>query len=180
MMARKPAQTKPAAEDKSNLAQTNSESTTAKDAAAATGTKPASGDTSSTATQSAAAEAKSDGTVAASTNITAADLKPAAGDTDNWGANTAGTTADAPAHAPATDDQGQTGGEERSVLPATSSDNEPQADLTVICHRKGGRRRAGLRWKEGKTNIVSADLSDYALAQLRGDPQFTVLPIEKD
>lgn len=155
-MARKPAQTKPAAEDKTNPAQTNPESTAAKDAATASGATPAATDTGTAGQQ------------------------PAAKDSDNVGTNTAGPTADAPAHAPATDDQGQTGGEERSVLPATFTGDEPQADLTVICHRKGGRRRAGLRWKEGKTNIVAADLSDYALAQLRGDPQFTVLSIEKD
>lgn len=50
----------------------------------------------------------------------------------------------------------------------------PQPMVTVICHRDGGRRRAGRRWPQGETILPADDLQPFDLAQLQGDPQFTV------
>ena len=46
--------------------------------------------------------------------------------------------------------------------------------ISVTCHREGGRRRAGRRWDKGETVVEFDALSDYQLAQLKGDPQFTI------
>ena len=74
-------------------------------------------------------------------------------------------------------------------LPATPSwvgadygqEPAPESDpaFMVICHRAGGRRRAGRRWPEGETPVHADELTEYELAQLKGDPQFTVAPFEK-
>lgn len=53
-------------------------------------------------------------------------------------------------------------------------------DLMVVCHRKDGRRRAGRKWAAGETPVSSADLTEYQLVQLRGDPAFTVFHVEKE
>lgn len=50
----------------------------------------------------------------------------------------------------------------------------PAPMVTVICHRDGGRRRAGRRWPQGETILPAGDLQPFELAQLQGDPQFTV------
>lgn len=66
----------------------------------------------------------------------------------------------------------------------TSEDGSDAAidDLTapafvVICHRAGGRRRAGRRWPEGESTVKEFELTAYQLAQLQGDPQFTVAAV---
>lgn len=46
--------------------------------------------------------------------------------------------------------------------------------ITVICHREDGRRRVGRRWPKGETTITADELSDFQIAQLEADPQFTV------
>lgn len=61
------------------------------------------------------------------------------------------------------------------VLPeAVAGDPLPVATVTVVCHRDGGRRRAGRRWPQGETTVPASDLLPYELAMLQGDPQFTV------
>lgn len=51
---------------------------------------------------------------------------------------------------------------------------EAQPTVTVTCLRPGGRRRAGRRWPQGETIIAAADLTDFHLAQLEGDPLFSI------
>ncbi|HBU13739.1 MAG TPA: hypothetical protein DEF16_01930 [Gemmobacter sp.] len=61
------------------------------------------------------------------------------------------------------------------VIPeATAVNFVTQPIVTVICHRDGGRRRAGRRWPQGETILPADDLHPFELAQLQGDPQFTV------
>lgn len=61
------------------------------------------------------------------------------------------------------------------VIPeATTVNLVTQPMVTVICHRDGGRRRAGRRWPQGETILPADDLQSFELAQLQGDPQFTV------
>lgn len=61
------------------------------------------------------------------------------------------------------------------VIPeATAVNLVTQPMVTVICHRDGGRRRAGRRWPQGETILAADDLQPFELAQLQGDPQFTV------
>lgn len=61
------------------------------------------------------------------------------------------------------------------IMPVPASiDLPPQPIVTVICHRDGGRRRAGRRWPQGETILPAGDLQPFELAQLQGDPQFTV------
>lgn len=50
----------------------------------------------------------------------------------------------------------------------------PEATITVTCHSEAGRRRAGRRWEFGDNPVPLDSLTDYQLAQLRGDPLFTV------
>lgn len=52
---------------------------------------------------------------------------------------------------------------------------EVTAMISVVCHSEKGRRRVGRRWAAGETLIPVAALSDYELAQMRGDPLFTVV-----
>ncbi|WP_411836707.1 hypothetical protein [Paracoccus sp. ME4] len=59
----------------------------------------------------------------------------------------------------------------------TAPENDPA--FMVICHRAGGRRRAGRRWPDGETPVHADELSAYELALLQGDPQFTVAVIER-
>lgn len=47
--------------------------------------------------------------------------------------------------------------------------------IAVVCHSAEGRRRVGRRWVAGETLIPVGDLSDYQLAQMCGDPLFTVV-----
>lgn len=123
------------------------------------------------------------------------DVIPAAQNTE--GANDAGDTAEALLQAPG-DPAGSAPvqGGEAETLPATHDappspvvdavGNGPAADaaasavggpadITVICHAKGGRRRLGRRWPDGETTVAEGDLSDTDIALLRGDPRFTVL-----
>jgi len=95
------------------------------------------------------------------------------------GVNSADQSAAAPSAAPVEAVPGQVGREERPDLPATA-DHRPEVDLAVVCHRKDGRRRAGQKWSFGETRINSAELTEYQLAQLQGDPAFTVFHIEKE
>ncbi len=46
--------------------------------------------------------------------------------------------------------------------------------ITVMCHREDGRRRVGRRWPKGETTVPADELSDFQIAQLEADPQFTV------
>lgn len=87
----------------------------------------------------------------------------------------AGNAAKAPDHAPEADEPGHAGGEDWSDLPATLPDMAiPAAGWVVTCHREGGRRRAGRRWDHGDTAVSDGELTDYQLAVLQGDPQFTL------
>lgn len=52
---------------------------------------------------------------------------------------------------------------------------EVTAMISVVCHSAEGRRRVGRRWAAGETLIPVGALSDYELAQMRGDPLFTVV-----
>lgn len=52
--------------------------------------------------------------------------------------------------------------------------SESGAQISVICHRKDGRRRAGRRWDHGETLIAADEIDDFALQVLRADPHFTV------
>lgn len=91
----------------------------------------------------------------------------------------------APGDAPSTQPEGHKGGEDRSDLPVTIAADEGQqlpdgAAWMVVCHRTEGRRRAGRHWAAGETPVIAGELTDYDLALLRGDPQFTVFEIEAD
>lgn len=57
---------------------------------------------------------------------------------------------------------------------ATGKDMEAQPTITVTCLRPGGRRRAGRRWPQGETIIAAADLTAFQLAQIEGDPLFSI------
>lgn len=127
----------------------------------------------------------------------AEDAKPVSaetGDTDTKGGETAAETPAASETAPHTQPQGQTGGEDGTGLSADPDDVAalaaavaelgdasiteieflPGATWTVVCHREGGRRRAGRHWPEGETTVPADELTDYELAQLDGDPAFTI------
>lgn len=52
--------------------------------------------------------------------------------------------------------------------------DEDGVRVKVICHTKGGRRRAGRRWPEGETILPLSALSNFARDQLQGDPRFTI------
>lgn len=112
--------------------------------------------------------------------------------TNTEGENAAGDASDAPhLSAPAANDLAPGDGEIAPDLPVTSSpeDDAPAiqaeaegadaTDLVVICHKAEGRRRAGRRWPKGETRVREDELTAYQLAQLRGDPLFTVRSIEK-
>ncbi|MGB0912013.1 MAG: hypothetical protein ACPGSW_00410 [Phaeobacter italicus] len=51
---------------------------------------------------------------------------------------------------------------------------EDHARIAVVCHRPDGRRRVGRRWPHGETIIAADSVSDFEIAQLEADPQFTI------
>lgn len=61
------------------------------------------------------------------------------------------------------------------ILQAQKTLIESTACIRVVCHVEEGRRRVGRRWPKGESLIHIGELDDYELAQLRGDPLFTVV-----
>ena len=106
-----------------------------------------------------------------------------AGDQDDRGTSTAGASPDAPDTAgPPVAPGGPGDDADHGIVAPThtiSGDEEEAPAYLVICHRDGGRRRGGRRWPHGKTRVREGELTEYELAQLKGDPQFTVAPFEK-
>jgi hypothetical protein len=102
--------------------------------------------------QQAAAPAEADGTIPSATS---SDAESGAGGGD--------VTPPEQAGAPITADPD-----------AEDQANMPEATITVTCHSEAGRRRAGRRWEFGDNTVPLDSLTDYQLAQLRGDPLFTV------
>lgn len=107
----------------------------------------------------------------------------AAGDQDDRGTSTAGASPDAPdtAGPPVAPGGAGDGADDGIVAPThtISGDDEDAPAYLVICHRDGGRRRGGRRWPHGQTSVREGELTEYELAQLMGDPQFTIAPFEK-
>ena len=106
---------------------------------------------------------------------------------DTEGENGAGKPADTP-QVPA---EGHTAGQggEGETLPANPTEvtlpepvaqaaegaNPDLSTIIVICRAKGGRRRVGRRWAEGRTELAASDLTETEISILQGDPRFSVL-----
>lgn len=120
-----------------------------------------------------------------------------AGTTDTQEGEKVSEVAGAPNEVPAANAPEPAGGEEGTGLSAATAAEDarlthiiaglstepapilPEFAWTVVCHRDGGRRRAGRHWPVGETPVRADELTEYDLVQLQGDPQFSVIAIEQ-